>query len=46
MTPARAGFYHKLRDEEPVRYVPEKPIHYREQIRGDIRNFTAGRYIF
>ena len=36
----------KLRDEEPVRYVPEKPIHYREQIRGDIRNFTAGRYIF
>ena len=36
----------KLRDKEPVRYAPEKPIHNRERIRGDIRNYTAGRYIF
>lgn len=36
----------KLRDDEPrvpVRF--EKTVHARDQIRGDIKHFDAGRYI-
>ena len=35
----------KLRDDEPVCVRFEKTVHARDQIRGDVKHFNAGRYI-